>query len=111
MDVLAWRASGEVESIECKCLYLARTVAEVSEICRRFRGEAKDQLAKHMCRVNRIRGRPENLRHVVGFVPDVEKLSHRLITNTHVPTRYVKGLPIEAGLIGLPSWLEMDFPA
>ena len=31
VDVLAWRASGEVESIECKCLYLARTVAEVSE--------------------------------------------------------------------------------
>ena len=42
VDVLAWSDAGEIQVIECKCLYLARTVTEVAEICGRFRGEAKD---------------------------------------------------------------------
>jgi hypothetical protein len=44
VDVLAWKSTGEIQIIECKRLQLARTVAEVAEICRRFRGEAKDGL-------------------------------------------------------------------
>ena len=52
IDVLAWKPTGEVLLIECKRLQLARTVAEIAEICRRFRGEAKDELDKHVQRVN-----------------------------------------------------------
>ena len=48
IDVLAWKSSGEILIIECKRLQLVRTVAEVAEICRRFRGEAQDELDKHV---------------------------------------------------------------
>ena len=111
VDVLAWKDSGEIQIIECKCLYLARTVAEVAEICGRFRGEAKDELAKHVHRVNWIKEHLQGVLGVVGFVPSVLKVSHNLVTNTHVPMRYIDGLPIEPGLIGLPRWLEADFTA
>ena len=108
VDVLAWNATGEVQIIECKCLYLARTVAEVAEICRRFRGEAKDELAKHVRRVDWISQHLEGLLGVIGFVPSLSKVSHRLVTNTHVPMRYMEGLPIDPRLIGSPAWLDTD---
>ena len=109
VDVLAWNDAREILVIECKCLYLARTVAEVAEICGRFRGEAKDELARHVRRVDWIRKHVGGLEDVVGFVPKVTKVSHRLVTNTHVPVRYVEKLPIDSDLIGLPRWLEADF--
>ena len=108
IDVLAWRETGEVQIIECKCLYLARTIAEIAEICGRFRGEAKDELARHVRRVRWIEGRLDGLRNAVGFIPVLRQVTHRLVTNTHVPMRYMEGLPIEPALIGLPTWLEMD---
>ena len=109
VDVLAWNDAGEIQVIECKCLYLARTVAEVAEICGRFRGEAKDELARHVQRVDWIREHVAGLEDVVGFVPNATKMSHRLVTNTHVPVRYIEELPIDPDLIGLPRWLEADF--
>ncbi|QUL99295.1 MAG: hypothetical protein IMF26_04360 [Candidatus Fermentithermobacillus carboniphilus] len=100
VDVLAWRPSGEVLLIECKRLQLARTVAEVAEICRRFRGEAMDELDKHVRRVNWIRANPVSLCRIVGFVPDPARIDDRLVTNTHVPVMYLTSLPIEADKIG-----------
>ena len=49
------------------------------------------------------------LEDVVGFVPNATEVSHRLVTNTHVPVRYIEELPIDPDLIGLPRWLEADF--
>ena len=109
VDVLAWNDAGEIQIIECKCLYLARTVAEVAEICGRFRGEAQDELARHLRRVDWIREHVAVLEDVVGFVPNATEVSHRLVTNTHVPVRYIEQLPIDPDLIGLPRWLEADF--
>jgi len=100
VDVLAWKPSGEIQLIECKRLQLARTVAEVAEICRRFRGEAKDELDKHVRRVNWIRANPAGLQRIVGFVPDPARIDDRLVTNTHVPMMYLTSLPIEADKIG-----------
>jgi len=100
VDVLAWRPSGEIQLIECKRLQLARTVAEVAEICRRFRGEAKDELDKHVRRVNWIRANRTSLHRIVGFVPDSARIDERLVTNTHVPMMYLTSLPIEADKIG-----------
>ena len=54
IDVLAWNRTGNVLLIECKRLKLARTVAEIAEICRRFRGEANDELDKQMRRFKRV---------------------------------------------------------
>ena len=100
IDVLAWKPSGEIRLIECKRLRLARTVAEVSEICRRFRGEAKDELDKHVRRITWVRANTSGLQPIVGFVPDKSRLDDRLVTNTHVPMTYLKSLPIKANKIG-----------
>ena len=100
VDVLAWKPSGEIQLIECKRLQLARTVAEVAEICRRFRGEAKDELDKHVRRLNWIRANPAGLQRIVGFVSDPARIDDRLVTNTHVPMMYLTSLPIEADKIG-----------
>jgi len=100
IDVLAWKPTGEIQIIECKRLQLARTVAEVAEICRRFRGEAKDELDKHVRRVNWIKAKPAGLQCIVGFVPEPDRINNRLVTNTHVPMMYLTSLPIKADKIG-----------
>ena len=61
-----------------------------------------------MRRVRWIEARPDVLRNAVEFVPVLAKITHRLVTNTHVPMQYMEGLPMEPALMGLPSWLEMD---
>jgi hypothetical protein len=100
IDVLAWKLSGEVLLIECKRLQLARTVAEIAEICRRFRGEAKDELDRHVRRVAWVMEHPSSLEPVVGFTPDPHRIEARLATNTHVPMMYLTSLPIPADKIG-----------
>lgn len=100
VDVLAWKSTGEILIIECKRLQLARTVAEVAEICRRFRGEAKDELDRHIQRVRWIKANPLSLQRVVGFAPDLANIDGRLVTNTHVPMMYVTSLPIPPEKIG-----------
>ena len=100
VDVLAWRSTGEIKIIECKHLQFARTVADVAEICRRFRGEAKDELDKHVQRVNWIKANPASLQDIVGFVPDADHIDDRLVTNTHVPIMYLESLPVRVEKIG-----------
>ncbi len=100
IDVLAWKSGGEVLIIECKRLQLARTVAEVAEICRRFRGDAKDELDKHLRRINWIKANLASLERIVGFLPNPARIDDRLVTNTHVPMMYLTALPIKANKIG-----------
>lgn len=101
VDVLAWRKlGGEIKIVECKRLQLARTVAEVADICRRFRGEARDELDKHLQRINWIRSNPAGLRHIVGFVPNPAHIDDRLVTNMQVPMTYLTSLPIAPEKIG-----------
>ena len=100
VDVLAWKPSGNIRLIECKRLQLARTVAEIAEICRRFQGESKDELDKHMQRVKWIRANPTCLQQIVGCVPDPDRIDDRIVTNIHVPLRYLESLPIKADKVG-----------
>lgn len=100
IDVLAWKATGEVLLIECKRLQLARTVAEIAEICRRFSGEAKDDLDKHVKRATWVSQNPSSLERIIGFVPNPNSIDARLVTNTHVPMIYLESLPIAADKIG-----------
>lgn len=100
MDVLAWKSDGTIQLIECKRLTFARTIAEIANICKRFQGEAKDELAKHLRRVEWIRRNPQCLRNIVGFVPDPSHIDHRLVTNTQVPMKYMESLPIDPDKIG-----------
>ncbi|MDD2685855.1 MAG: hypothetical protein PHY62_06840 [Gallionella sp.] len=100
IDVLAWKPSGEVLLIECKRLQLARTVAEIAEICRRFRGEAKDELDKHVRRSKWVSQNPSSLERIIGFIPSHDAIDARLVTNTHVPMMYLESLPIPSDKIG-----------
>lgn len=100
IDVLAWKTSGELLLIECKRLQLARTVAEIAEICRRFRGEAKDELHKHVRRGEWVIQHVSSLDRIVGFTPERNNIDSWLITNTHVPIMYLTGLPVAAEKIG-----------
>ena len=100
IDVLAWKPNGEILIVECKRLRLARTVAEISEICRRFRGEAKDELFKHMRRVNWIKTNPSSLNTIIGLPVNPNRIDHRLITNVQVPMRFLSNLPIPNDKIG-----------
>lgn len=100
VDVLAWKPTGKIIIIECKRLQLARTVAEIAEICRRFKGEAKDELDKHVQRVNWIIRNPTSLQGIVGYSPNPGHIDDRLVTNTHVPMMYLDKLPIDPRKIG-----------
>ena len=100
VDVLAWKSDGAIRLIECKRLTFARTIAEIANICKRFQGEAKDELAKHLRRVEWIRRNPQRLRDIVGFAPDPSRIDHRLITNTQVPMKYLDSLSMDPDKIG-----------
>ncbi|TKS58235.1 MAG: hypothetical protein EWM72_03127 [Nitrospira sp.] len=100
IDVLAWKSGREVLLIECKRLQLARTVAEIAEICRRFQGEAKDELARHVKRVTWVNENLSALERITSFMPRRDQVDHRLVTSTHVPMKYLASLPIPPDKIG-----------
>lgn len=100
IDVLAWKETGEVFLIECKRLQQAMTIAEIAEICRRFSGEAKDELDKHVQRLNWVKKNPQSLQAILRFKPEEGRIEPRLITSTHVPMTYLESLPISKEYIG-----------
>lgn len=100
IDVLAWKADTRVCAIECKRLQPARTVAEMAEVCRRFEGKEKDELDKHLRRVDWIRRNPAGLARVVGFAPTSHQIDHRIVTSNLVPMMYLTTLPIDPDKIG-----------
>lgn len=100
IDVLAWDSTGKILIIECKRLQLARTIGEIADVCRRFRGEAKDELAKHVRRVDWIKGNYSGLKAIVGINPRVENIDDRLVTNIQVPMTFLKSLPVGPDKIG-----------
>jgi len=100
IDVLAWKGDEEVLVIECKRLQLARTVAEMAEVCKRFRGDLSDDLGKHLRRVKWIHENSATLGRIVGFSPTREQIDHRIVTSSLVPMTYLNSLPIEPERIG-----------
>ena len=100
VDVLAWRPQDEVQIIECKRLQLARTVAEVAELCKRFRGEENDNLRKHVRRVDWIKDNPKAIWSIVGFRVDSNHITDRIVTNIRVPMTYLTSLPVDSSKIG-----------
>lgn len=100
IDILAWKSDGSILIIECKRLQFARSVAEVAEVCRRFEGKVKDQLGKHIRRVKWIKSNVDCLKNTVGFVPERDNIDVRVVTNTHVPMKYLEALPIDTSKIG-----------
>ena len=89
VDVLAW--NGDVVCVcECKELLFARTVSEVADQLKRFRGSAGDDLDKHLRRARYIESRPDKVRRVTGIErPHVIPL---LITSKVVPMQFTKSV-------------------
>lgn len=85
---------------ECKRWQLARTVGDVAEFCRRFRGEAEAELDNHLRRVEWMKANPAGLQPIVGFRPNPCRIDDRLATNRDVPMTYISSLPIESWKVG-----------
>jgi hypothetical protein len=94
IDVLAWNGNGMAMIVECKRLMLSKTIAEISDVCSRFRGEARDELAKHLARVQWVKENRHSLEKVIGFTPEEKNIDAYLVTNTDVPMMYLSSLPI-----------------
>lgn len=108
IDVLAWDSTGRVYALECKRLQMARTVAEVAEVCRKFRGDAKDELGKHLRRVSWVTRNPHTLKRITGYVPGPDNIIGRVVTSTHVPMKFIVSLPISPSDIGPVDALLAD---
>ena len=94
LDVVAWRyPDPHVWLIECKKLLPARTVGEIVERLRQFRGESDDLLAKHLRRVEWVQANAAGVSSRLGlsqahvFIPI-------LSTNIPVPMQFVSELPL-----------------
>jgi hypothetical protein len=94
VDVLAWTHTGDVVFvIECKHLRFARTVGEVGEQLRRFRGQPGDDLYAHIRRVKWLTENAEALKRKLQL-RDAFRIAQLLVTETLVPLAFVSGLPI-----------------
>ncbi|MDF0752765.1 hypothetical protein NLU14_21300 [Marinobacter sp. 71-i] len=73
-----------VTLIECKNLQMAKTVSEIADICNRFRGEEKDELSKHLRRVEWVNLNRDLVSKRLG-IEKIEGVKHLLVTNTEIP--------------------------
>ncbi|HET7550618.1 MAG TPA: hypothetical protein VFK04_04965 [Gemmatimonadaceae bacterium] len=95
LDVVAWKKGDpRLLCIECKRLRPALTVSEILEVLMRFRGQAKDLLAKHLARIEWLRGNMASVS--LGLREPVSDLtvSPLLVTNSVVPMQFVADLPL-----------------
>jgi len=93
IDVLAWNGSDKAYIVECKKLRFAMTVGEIVDQLNRFRGEANDELAKHMKRFLWLGQHPDRLAKTIRCYGRLE-LVPLLVTNTIVPMQFSQDLPI-----------------
>jgi hypothetical protein len=93
IDVLAWNGSGRAYIVECKNLRFAMTVGEIVDQLNRFRGEANDELAKHIKRCRWLAQNPNRVARITGRHRSLE-LKSLMVTNTIVPMQFVRDLPI-----------------
>ena len=97
IDVMATK-EGNMLIIECKNLHIPITISEIADIRNRFRGELKDELSKHLARVNWVKKNITKLQ--IHFQTDsIQKVQHYLITKDELPIHYFKDLPIDSSKI------------
>jgi hypothetical protein len=93
IDVLAWSTAGLVYVIECKNLRFAMTVGEIVDQLNRFRGEANDELDKHMRRCDWLNQNLERLALVIGYSGGL-RIEPLMVSNTIVPMQFAQNLPL-----------------
>jgi hypothetical protein len=111
IDVLAWTQGGRLYfPIECKRLRFARTVAEIGEQLRDFKGEEADRLAKHVRRCQWLEQHHSELRKATYATGAHSSLIPLLVTSTVVPMQFIKDLPLPVERIvsfsRLRGWIE-----
>jgi hypothetical protein len=95
VDVLAWSPTdGRVFVIERKRLQFARTIGEIGEQLRKFKGEARDELAKHLVRSQWLLDRPGCVRQCIHLTHQDLAMLPLMVTNTIVSMQFVDGLPL-----------------
>jgi hypothetical protein len=103
VDVIAWRPDHPVLwLIECKRLQPTRTISEIVERLRQFRGESNDLLAKHVRRLEWVRAHLEVVRAKLGLPTEVSEVHAVLVTSARMPMQHAEGLPLPRGHI--VSW-------
>ena len=112
IDVLAWRHSGVTWVVECKWLQPANTVGEIADVLKQFAGEAKDDLGKHVRRIEWAKAHPASLSRICRLPAIQAMVRSLLVTNTDVPMMYMGSLPISARdivpLVRLAARLDAD---
>ena len=98
IDVLAQK-EGVLLVIECKRLQMAKTVSEVGDVLDRFRGEARDELGKHLERVEWVNENLEKVAEKMRYSSGIGSVEAYLVTNTDVPMQYRDDLPIDGSRI------------
>jgi hypothetical protein len=87
VDVLAWK--GDVVCVcECKELLFARTVSEVADQLKRFRGNPGDDLDKHLRRARFIQSHPDSLLRITNI--ERPRVIPLLVTSKIVPMQFTK---------------------
>ena len=109
VDVLAWRPDAPVLwLIECKRLQPTRTISEIVERLRQFRGESNDLLAKHMRRVDWVREHMDAVRTKLRLPDNVGVVHPILVTSTRMPMQYATGLPLpQAHIVSVDDLLPL----
>lgn len=109
IDIFAFK-DGAVVLIECKNLQIAKTVSEIADVCNRFKGKEKDELRKHLNRVDWVSQNLQKTLKAVGWQGNVGILRHALLTSAEMPMKYRSDLPIDSADVisfkGLSKWLE-----
>jgi Holliday junction resolvase len=95
IDVVAWRPDCEtLWLIECKRLQPTRTISEIVDRLRQFKGESNDLLAKHMRRLDWMRAHLDIARRTLGIAEGISEVHAILVTNNRMPMQYAEGLPL-----------------
>lgn len=95
VDIVAWRTGDDrLLLLECKRLQPARTIGEISELLRQFRGETGDRLGKHMRRYAWVVEHGRDIRVALGVPHHATSIVPALVTNRDVPMRFRTDLPL-----------------
>lgn len=100
LDVVAWRAGDErLLLIECKRLQPARTIGEIGELLKQFRGDTGDRLGKHIRRCDWVREHRHEVAQLLGIPAHATEQMPLLVTNRDVPMRFRSDLPLPSNQI------------
>jgi len=93
LDVLVWDEQyATIYAVECKHLRIARTVAEIGEQLRSFKGEEGERMVRHLRRCQWLKDHSCELFRVIRASPRPHVVVPVLVTSTIVPMQFVENI-------------------